>query len=194
MSRYELYLLVHIGAAAVWVGAAFAMAFLETRAQLAGSAARVVALAREGAALGPRVFLPANLLALASAFLLVEEGHWSYGTLWIELGFLGFAFSFLIGALFFGSGWSRVGRLVERDGVDSSEVHAWIRLMLVGSWVDLGVLLAVLFVMTTKPSPGETGALVVAAAIPITCTLLPFALLQAKGRREAVAEGSWRGL
>ena len=35
----------------------------------------------------------ANLLVLVSAFLLVEEGNWGYGTLWIHLGFAGFVVS-----------------------------------------------------------------------------------------------------
>lgn len=183
MSRYELYLLLHIGAAMIWVGAAFAMAILETRASLAGSPARVVALAREAAFLGPWLYLPTNLLVLVSAFLLAEEANWSYGTLWIQLGFAGFGLSFLIGALFFSRGWARIGALVADVGVDSPRVHAPIRRMLVASWLDVGVLLAVVFVMTVKPSQDDTVALAVVAALPVACTAVAFALLRARAAR-----------
>src|SRR5262245_34514769 len=179
MTRYELYLLLHVMAAIVWVGAAFTMAFLETRAQRAGSATRVVGLAREAAVLGPRVFLPANVIVLVSAVLLVREGPWGFDTLWIELGLAGFVVSFLMGALFFGPGWSRVGRVIEREGIASPEVPARIRRMLFGSWIDLGVLLAVVFVMTVKPANGETGALAIAAAIPVMCAGIALLLLRA---------------
>jgi hypothetical protein len=189
MAPYELYLFLHVGAASVWVGSAFAIAILETRASFAGGARRVVALAREAAILGPLLYLPANLLVLVSAFLMVDTGNWGYRTLWIQLGFLGFCFSFLMGVLFFGLGWSETGKLVETDGVDSPRVHAWIRLMLVGSWIDLGVLFAVMFVMTTKPTGGESGVLAVAAAIVVVCAAFPFALLRAQ-RGEPRAEKS----
>lgn len=180
MTRYELYLFVHVVAAAVWVGAAFAMALLETRANVAGNPERVVALAREGAMLGPRLYLPANLLVLVSAVLLVGEANWGYGTLWIQLGYLGFVFSFIMGAAFFAPGWSRTGKLIEAEGVDSPNVGVRIRLMLVGSWIDLGVLLAVIFVMTTKPTGGDSGTVAVAGAIVVVCGALPFALLHAR--------------
>ena len=196
MSRYELYLLLHVGAATIWVGAAFAMAILETRAILAGSAARVVALAREGALLGPWLYLPANLLVLVSGFLLVGESSWGYDTLWIQLGLAGFAISFLIGALFFGRGWARVGKLAEEEGVESHPVRAQIRRLLVGAWLDLGVLLAVIAVMVTKPSEGETAALVGVAALPVVCAAGAFALLRAQARPvqpEGAAEAASRG-
>ena len=183
MNRYELYLLVHVAAATIWVGAAFAMAILETRASLSASAARVVALAREAAFLGPALYLPANLLVLVSALLLVHEGSWGYDTLWIQLGLAGFVISFLMGALFFGRGWAQIGKLVAEEGVDSARVHAGIRRMLVGSWVDLGVLFGVVYVMTIKPAAGDMAALVVLAAIPVTCTAGAFALLRARALR-----------
>jgi hypothetical protein len=152
----------------------------------------VLALAREGAALGPRLYLPANLLVLASALLLVREGPWGYDVLWIQLGLAGFALSFAMGVLFFGPGWGRVGRLVERDGVDSPAVSGAIRRMLVGSWVDLGLLFGVLFVMTLKPASGEVGALVVLAAIPVCFTVVPAVLLRMRARPAAEAVASTR--
>lgn len=179
MTRYELYLFVHVGAVAVWVGAGFAMALLETRASLAGSAVRVVALAREGASLGPRLYLPANLLVLVSAVLLVEDGSWGYGALWIQLGFAGFALSFLLGALVFAPGWPRLVRLAESEGVGSPGIRPLVGRLLVGSWIDVGVLLGVIFVMASKPGADDAGALVATAAIVVACVAVPFALLRA---------------
>lgn len=189
MTRYELYLFVHIGAAAVWVGAGFAMALLETRASLAGSGARVLALAREGACLGPRLYLPANLLVLVSAILLVEDAGWGYGTLWILLGFAGFVASFLLGALFFAPGWPRLAGLAESEGVDSVAVQLRVRRLLIGAWIDLGVLLGVVCVMASKPTGDDVGALTFAAAVVLVCVVLPFTLLRTRGlppaRRDA---------
>ena len=100
MSAYEIYLLFHIGAAIVWIGSAFVVALLATRATVGRDPERLRTFVHEGEWLGPRVFLPSNLAVLASAILLVHEGHWSYGQLWIQLGIVGLATSFLLGALF----------------------------------------------------------------------------------------------
>src|SRR5262249_42391439 len=115
MSAYQLYLILHICSAIIWIGAGFLMTLLVTRAHAARDRARVRALVDDGAWLGLRVFLPANLIVLVSAVMLVHEGGWTYHPLWIRLGVLGFALSFLTGAMFFGPGWSR---LAKDDGSD----------------------------------------------------------------------------
>jgi uncharacterized membrane protein len=183
MSAYELYLLLHIGAAIAWVGAGLLMVMLGTRATRARDGERVVAYARDAEWLGLRLFLPANLLALASGFLLVEKGNWGYDPSWIKLGLAGFAVSFLIGALFFAPGWGRVDKLATGEGADSPAVHAAVRRLQFGSRVDLGLLVAVVFVMTVKPTAAEPGTLAVAAAIPAAFALLALVLFRTEARR-----------
>jgi hypothetical protein len=173
MTAYELYLVLHVVAATAWVGAAFVMVVLATRARAASDTARVTALAEDGAWLGPHVFLPANLLVLVSALLLVHEGRWSYDPLWIRLAAIGFAASFLTGALFFGPGFARVVKAPH----DPRSRHE-LRRLLVVSWVDLGLLLAIVFLMTVKPAAGEWAALAVTAAIPLAVALLSLALVR----------------
>lgn len=167
MTTYEVYLLLHIAAAIVWIGAAFMMVLLVTRARLERDAARMWTFAREGEWLGLRLFLPANLVVLVSAVLLVHEGDWGYDALWIRLGIAGFAASFIAGALFFGPGWGRAGRLAAREGLDAAPVETAVGRLLFGAWLDVGWLLGIVFVMTVKPEPHEWGALAVTAAIPV---------------------------
>lgn len=182
MSRYDLYLMLHISGAMVWVGTAFAMVLLATRAMVARNAERMTGFIRDGEWLGSRVFLPANLIVLVSAVLLVYEGHWGYGQLWIRLGIVGFAASFLAGATFFGPGWSRIQGRADREGMAAASVESALRRLLVGSWFDVGWLIAIVFVMTVKPQPHEWSALAVAAALPIAFGLVGIALLRAQAR------------
>lgn len=167
VSAYEIYLLLHVGAAVVWVGSAFLMVVLLTRASAARDAARMVALARDSEWLGLRLYLPANLVALVSAILLVQDGGFGWGRLWIVLGIAGFALSFAFGALVFAPGWQRVVRLSEADGPESTAVRAWMRRLLLVSRVDVGLLLGIVVVMVAKPASGDTGALALAAAMPV---------------------------
>ena len=155
MSSYDAYLMLHITAALVWVGTAFAMVLLATRATMARDAERVTGFIRDGEWLGLRVFVPASLIVLVSAVLLVHEGRWGYGQLWIRLGVVGFAASFLAGATFFGPGWGRIQRRADREGTAAPSVETALRRLLVGSWFDVGWLIAIVFVMTVKPQPHE---------------------------------------
>jgi uncharacterized membrane protein len=188
MTAYELYVFMHVAGAVVWIGSAFLMALLELRASAARDPGRAVGFARDAEWLGLRLFLPANLVVLASAFLVVEEGGWGYDHLWIKLGFAGFVLSFLIGAFFLGPGWARVGKLADQEGADSLSVHAAIRRLTFGTRVDLGILLGVLFAMTVKPTADDAGALAVTVAIPAAFTVLAYVLYRKDVRRVPEAQ------
>jgi hypothetical protein len=158
---------LHLTGVVVWVGAAFLMTLLGTRASVARDPHRLVSFAGDAEWLGLRLYLPANALVLAAGFLLVEEGNWGYDRTWIELGLAGMALSFAIGAAFFGPGWPRVHRIADTAGEGSPAVRAAVLRLLLVSWLDLGVLLAVVFVMTIKPTGGDEAALAIAAVLPV---------------------------
>jgi hypothetical protein len=145
---------------------------------------------RDGEWLGLRVFLPANLIVLVSAVLLVHEGHWGYGQLWVRLGVVGFAASFLAGASFFGPGWGRIERRATRDGVVAQSVESALRRLFIASWLDVGWLLGIVFVMTVKPTSSEWAALVVAAAIPVGFGIVGVLLLRGQATPAAAVEAS----
>jgi hypothetical protein len=189
MSAYELYLALHIGGAILWVGAAFALALLTTRARLAADAERAAGFAVDAEWLGLRLFLPLNLLVLGSAVLLVQDGGWGWGELWIQLGLAGFAISFVAGFAVLAPGWARVVKLVGAEGAASAAVRARISRLLLVSWLDVGVLAGVIFVMAVKPTGGEVGGLVAAGAIPALVAGLAIALRRAEsgGRQGAPA-------
>lgn len=133
--------------------------------------------------------LPANLIVLVSAVLLVDQGKWGYGQLWIQLGLFGFAASFVAGATFFGPGWGRIRRRSAREGMTAPTVESAVRRLLFGSWLDVGWLLAIVFVMTIKPARGEWVALGVTAAIPVLSAVIAALLLHTPSARAVPAEG-----
>jgi hypothetical protein len=94
MNRYDVLLLFHILSVILWVGAGTALGLLwlypdtTLRARIGGL----------GEWLGPRLFAPASLGALAFGLALVHDGHWGFGPLWVQLGLAAFALSFVINA------------------------------------------------------------------------------------------------
>lgn len=192
MSAYELYLFVHLAAATIWVGAGFLMVVSAARISVARDRARMIAYAGDAEWLGLRLFVPANIVTLVSAVLLVREGPWDYGQLFVQLGLGGFAVSFLTGALFFGPQWSRVTRLAAIEGAGSPSVERRLRRLLVVTGFDLGLLLGIFFEMTVKPTGADGGALFVTAALPVLGAAVGGFLARAQSASRAgsaVAEG-----
>ena len=100
MSYYEVLLFLHIAAAVVWLGSGFFLQMLVFRAGKTGDGGLLQGMANNSGWLAQRIFIPASLAVLILGVLLTIEGPWSFGDLWIVLGLVGYAFSFLVGILF----------------------------------------------------------------------------------------------
>ena len=169
MSAYHMLLFVHVAAAIAWVGAATMQALLGVRVVRAGDPTRTLAFAREGHWTGLHVYLPANLLVLASGLLLVYVGGWSLSTLWIDVGLAGYAISIATGAAALKPRWEAAVRLGDRD---LGGLHPLVRRVVFVTHVDLAVLSGVVYAMVVKPSPGDAPELLAGAALVAGVLLL----------------------
>jgi len=173
MTRSEVLVGLHVLFASVWIGAAFLMALLGGRAASAARE-RTLAYARDSEWLGLRLFLPASVLTLVSGVAAASEGPWGFDDLWVQLGLAAFTASTLIGVLVLGPGWARVTALAEQT--DEPDVADGIGRLLVFGWLDVGVVLAAVWVMAVKPGRDDAVALVVMATIPVLATAVGLAL------------------
>ena len=122
-----------------------------------------------------RFFIPSSLATLVLGILLTIEGPWSFDILWVDLGLVGFAASFLTGLLFLKPEGGRVGRAIAAHGPGSSEARHHVRRITVVERVQLVILVLVVAAMSIKPTSDDGG------------TVLLFALVTAA----AVAAGYW---
>jgi len=99
MTFYELLLFVHILAAAIWFGAGFLFHVLAHRADRTQDTVAMRRLLEDAAVLSNQLFVPASLVVVLAGVLLVIDGPWSFGELWIVLGLLGYAATFATGVL-----------------------------------------------------------------------------------------------
>ena len=165
MSYYEVLLFLHVFAVIVWVGGGIALLFLSAWGEQTRNAAFMQGLGASSEWLAQRLFIPSSLATLVFGILLTIEGPWTFDILWIDLGFFGFAISFLTGILFLKPEGDRIGRAIAAHGPESSEARHHIHRIGVVHKVEFVILVLVVAAMAIKPTSEDTGTLVLLAVI-----------------------------
>ena len=149
---YEVLLFVHILAAIVWVGGAFTIDLLASRAVHSGDSARLVTMSREAGFIGQRIIAPTSVVLLAMGLSMVAVNEaWTIGQAWIIIALVIFGATFLAGILFFGPESGRLEKAIAERGADDPEVHRRFRRIMAVSRIDLVLLLLVVADMVFKP-------------------------------------------
>jgi uncharacterized membrane protein len=96
MSWYEFLLFVHISASIVWIGAGFLLLILGLRADRTDDEAGIERILEDNAWLATRLFIPASLTVVVAGVLLTVDGPWEFSQLWVVLGLIGYAATFVV--------------------------------------------------------------------------------------------------
>jgi hypothetical protein len=98
--------------------------------------------------------------------LVIESDAWTFGYLWIVLGLIGFAATFVTGLFLIKPASERIGAAMEREGGRlTPRLRADIRRLIVTSRVDYVVLTLVIFDMVAKPTGDDVGVLIAMAVV-----------------------------
>ena len=152
METSEIALLVHVVAAIIWVGGAFAVQVLAWRTLARDDATEVARFAGDAEVIGMRVFMPASLVVLLAGAWLVYDGPWRVDDLWVMLALGLFALSFVTGAGFLGPESGRISRGMAERGAEDADVQRRIRRIMLVSRIELVWLLAIVALMVLKPT------------------------------------------
>lgn len=148
---YQLYLMVHVLAAVVWVGGGSVIAILALMADRERDARGMAALAGRAELIGKRVFVPASLVVLVFGILMMIEGDLDWGQFWVIAGLVGFAATFLVGLLYLTPGAKRYAELAAEHGVEHPLAVEHLRRVLLVLRFDAAMLLLIVAVMAAKP-------------------------------------------
>jgi uncharacterized membrane protein len=151
VTLYELLLFLHVLAAVVWVGAVIFFAVVLELALRADDRSLLLRLIAYDDRLGPIFYIPAVLVVLAAGVGLVLEGPWSFGDGWVVAGLALLLAAFALGIVFFMPTAKRLHAAVAAGGVESSEAVGELHSYRTLTWIDAGLLVAAVFVMTVKP-------------------------------------------
>jgi hypothetical protein len=167
MTLYELLLFIHIGASITWIGAGFLSLVLATTYDRESDEAAIKRFLHDQEWLAMRLFVPSSLIVvLFGIALVIESDAWTFGYLWIVLGLVGYAATFVTGFFFLRPASERVGQEMERQGGRlTPKLRADIRKLIVTARVDYVTFALVVFDMVAKPTGDDVGLLVAMAVI-----------------------------
>ncbi|HVY20051.1 MAG TPA: DUF2269 family protein [Bauldia sp.] len=153
MDLYLLLKFAHVIAAVLWVGAGVGLCILGIAASAASDRDGFMRIIRNVGFLAPRLFMPASVAAFIFGFAAAWMG-WGFSMLWVWLGIVGYAATFLTGNFLLRPRAERIGALIARDGV-SDEAFALGNELLQISKFDYVMLFVVIADMVFKPTPTD---------------------------------------
>jgi hypothetical protein len=111
MTLYELLLFIHVGASIVWIGAGFLSLLLATTYDRESDEAAIKRFLHDQEWLAMKLFVPSSLIVVVMGIaLVIESDAWTFGYLWIVLGLIGYAATFVTGFFFLRPASERVGQ------------------------------------------------------------------------------------
>jgi uncharacterized membrane protein len=167
MTLYEFLLFVHIAATVVWVGAGLCSLVLAIGYDHDGDEPAIRRFLADQERLATRLFIPASLtVVIFGIALVIESEAWSFDQLWIVLGLVGFAATFVTGLFMIKPASERIGAAMEREGGRlTPELRTDIRKLIVMARLDYVVLFLVIADMVIKPIGDDVGVLIGMAVI-----------------------------
>jgi len=110
VSLYEILLFGHITTAILWIGAGFSLVVLALLAERRDDDDGLRTSLDVANRLGNVYFVPVSALVIVFGIgLVVESDAWSFSELWIVLGLVGYAITFLTGLLVIKPRAERIG-------------------------------------------------------------------------------------
>ena len=147
---YQLLLYVHIVAAVIWVGGAFAIQALAILVSRSDDPMELPRLGRNLELIGARLFAPAATLLFISGGVMTIQ-NWSFGRPWIAVSVGLWVLSAVLGAAYLGPRAKRVAALFESEGPSSATARVLIRQMFLVSRLELVSFAVIIALMVFKP-------------------------------------------
>lgn len=168
MTWYEFLLFVHLACAIVWIGGSFLFQVYGMVERRTGDAAAIARFAGNAGMIGERLFTPASLIVVLAGILLMIDGDWPWGRLWVIFALVAFAGSFLVGVGVLAPTAKRIAAV----GPETEEGQRLIARIFAVLRVDLLFLFAIVFAMVVKPTGDDLWIVVVVAAILVAGAVL----------------------
>jgi uncharacterized membrane protein len=153
VTRYDILKFLHIVGAIAWVGGGLGLVILSRRFVAARDYTGLLSLGRQSQALGTWLFMPAALITVGFGIALVAtEAAFRFTDLWILIGFGGVIASGVAQMVVAEPASKRFMALATEHRTDHPDVAEAARKLTRTGFLDLGILLLVVWAMVAKPN------------------------------------------
>ena len=142
---------LHVFAAIIWVGGAFALQVVGTRISRGGDPERMHAMAGDFEFVSNWVFTPATLAILVTGIWMTVSEDWGFDQFWVLAGLAMFALSFVLGVFYLGPQLTRAKKIWDEEGTSSAAAAEIIRRLFVVSRIDLVLMFLIVLDMVFNP-------------------------------------------
>lgn len=164
MDVFNILVLLHVVCAIIWVGGGFTLMVASELLRRRRGARDMLVVIDAVALLGPPFFVPLSFLTFLTGASAAALGY-GFGELWVILGLLGFAATFVTGFFGLKPRAEKLSEMMQRDeGVTARITAAADDLVNIArfDYVMLGLVVAV---MVLKPQADEVWTLAIMAAL-----------------------------
>jgi uncharacterized membrane protein len=151
VTTYEWFTTVHVLAVVMWVGGSVMLTLLGLMTLGLRDPVQLAQFAKQVSFLGGVYFPPLSLMVVAFGFAMIANGDLSYSLTWLQIGIVGWAVSFFVGAGYLGPHAKRLSKVLDDRGAEDAEAQALIERILFVARLDAVLLLFIVFDMTAKP-------------------------------------------
>jgi uncharacterized membrane protein len=149
---YNFLKFLHVVSVILWVGGMFMLLLLNRRLVRLGQPEVVRALGQQSGAVSMLVFMPAVLVAVVTGIGMVQVGNLRFGSTWVMWGIIGAIASFIIGGVLTGGAARKLARQQAAGEIDAAGAAAVQRRMLMFAFLNLAILLSIVWAMVVKPA------------------------------------------
>lgn len=150
ITLYGVLKFVHVLGAAIWLGSNATTVALRALAMRSPHVRRTLWLVRETDRIQVMLVSPAFLALIGTGIWLVLEGGWGFDRLFVIVGLAAVAASAVFGTLFTSSALKKLKSLGDVDTAPG--LDGLLGRIQLGIFLDLVLVVAVVFVMVTKPT------------------------------------------
>ncbi len=173
MDLFGIFVLLHIVCVVVWVGGGFTLLVAAETMRINRGTHGMMAVIDAVALLGPRLFVPVSALTVVFGALAAWFGP-GFSELWVILGLVGFAATFLNGLLLIKPRAEKMAAMIAKEGENSPSLIPVAANLIMIARFDYVMLALVIVDMVLKPTTDDIWGLTAMAAVLVIGAALVF--------------------
>jgi uncharacterized membrane protein len=148
---YFVFMMLHVGAAVVWVGGGLFIAICAVLAELANDDDQLLQIGHWAETVAGRLFPVMSFVVLGFGIAMTMNGDIPYNQFWLIFGLVAWTLSAASGIVFLGPEAKRLNKVASTQGPQSPEAQARLRRILLVARIDVALMFLIVFDMVAKP-------------------------------------------